>query len=81
MTNPLDALLEQFTEPSVRAAISAGWELGSGLSPTPITEKQTRKEIERGAELLSRKMGLDVDLVHGSALLSMSLTRIKRHSA
>jgi len=70
-----------YYEPSLRAAISAGWELGSGLNPIPLTEKQTRREAEKTAELLSRKMDLDVDLVHGSALLSMSLTRIKRHSA
>jgi len=75
MVEVLDALLEQFNEPSIRAAIRAGWELGSGLIPTPATEKQTRKEIERVAELLSHKMGLDVDIVHGTALLSMALTR------
>jgi hypothetical protein len=78
MTEPLDALLEQVNDPSIRASICAGWELGNGLEPTHITGKQTRKEIERGAELLSRKMDLDVDLVHGAALLSMSLTRSKR---
>jgi len=78
MTEPLDALLEQFTEPSVCAAISAGWELGNGLYHANVVEKQTRKEVERTAELLSRKMDLDVDLVHGAALLSMSLSRSRK---
>jgi len=75
MTYTLDVLLKQVVDPTMRAAISAGWELGKGLDPGRDIAKQMRREIEKGAEIVSSKEDLDVDAVYGAALLSMAMTR------
>lgn len=76
MSDLLDTLLDQLSNSSERAAISAGWELGSGLAPQRHGELNVhvRKEIERASEQISRKTKLNADLVHGAALMAMTLT-------
>lgn len=79
MTDILNALLEQIEDPAVRAAISAGWELGSDIPTSKLdNDYKLKKEIHSAAEALSRKMGLNADIVSGAALLSMALSKRSR---
>lgn len=79
MDDALGALLEKIDDPAIRAAISAGWELGSDIPTSRLNnDYKLKKEIHSAAEALSRKMGLDADIVSGAAFLSMALSRRSR---
>ena len=76
MVDILNSILEQIEDPAVRAAISAGWELGGDLPKDRLNnDYKLKKEIHSAADSLSRKMSLDADIVSGAALLSMALSK------
>ena len=73
MQETIDALLEKINDPTVRAAISAGWELGDNIPSSRLNDYKLKKEIHSTAESISHKMNLDSDIVSSAALLSMAL--------
>ena len=75
MSELIDALLGQVNDRSIRAAISAGWELGKGLPRHRGLDTQLQRKIEKAVSQLSEQLDLDSETVYAAALLSMALNK------
>ena len=71
-TISIDALLDQVSDSSSRAALNAGWELGRGLAGQ-AGNPRLQKEIERAAQEIGQAMGIDSAIIYAAALLAWAL--------